>query len=157
MQSARHCLRDRHNGALPLPTYSTGHRQQHEYVAIYYTFLCVYSSLLFYLSLARYHSTSSHSLYPILLFPNHPSSPVPSRSTSLSHHTLIQPSPDYCIVAFFIVIVISVVQWFVDGRKNYKGPVLELVGEGEEPVYAADNLDDKVGGSTQAGNRALAS
>ena len=36
---------------------------------------------------------------------------------------------DYCIVAFFIVIVISVVQWFVDGRKNYKGPQIEIVGE----------------------------
>lgn len=55
--------------------------------------------------------------------------------------------PDYCIVAFFIVIVISVVQWFVDGRKNYKGPVVELVGDGDEAVYAADdNLDDKVRG-----------
>ncbi len=36
---------------------------------------------------------------------------------------------DYCIVAFFIVIVISVIQWFVDGRKNYKGPQIEIVGE----------------------------
>ena len=53
---------------------------------------------------------------------------------------------NYCIVAFFIVIVISVVQWFVDGRKNYKGPVVELVGEDETAVYAADDLEDKVGG-----------
>ncbi|KAL9072311.1 MAG: hypothetical protein Q9161_003630 [Pseudevernia consocians] len=62
--------------------------------------------------------------------------------------------PDYCIVAFFIVIVISVVQWFIDGRKNYKGPVVELVGE-DEPVYASDNLDDKAGrsnGADLAGN-----
>ncbi|KAK0509940.1 hypothetical protein JMJ35_007334 [Cladonia borealis] len=36
---------------------------------------------------------------------------------------------NYCIVAFFIVIVISVVQWFVDGRQNYKGPQIEIVGE----------------------------
>ena len=46
-------------------------------------------------------------------------------------------------------------QWFLDGRKNYKGPVVELVGEGggEEAVYAADNLDDKVeGGSAHARN-----
>ncbi|CAF9931120.1 MAG: hypothetical protein ALECFALPRED_004935 [Alectoria fallacina] len=55
---------------------------------------------------------------------------------------------NYCIVAFFIVIVISVVQWFIDGRKNYKGPVVELVGEGEDgTVYAADNLDDKAEGA----------
>ena len=26
--------------------------------------------------------------------------------------------------------MISIVQWFVDGRKNYKGPQVELVGEG---------------------------
>ena len=58
---------------------------------------------------------------------------------------------NYCIVAFFIVIVISVVQWFVDGRKNYKGPVVELVGDGEA-VYAADDLDDKVGGGVNGGN-----
>ena len=62
---------------------------------------------------------------------------------------------DYCIVAFFIVIVISITQWFLDGRKNYKGPVVELVGGSNdgnhEVVYAAatdngnfdDNLDDK--------------
>ena len=34
---------------------------------------------------------------------------------------------DYCIVAFFIVIVISTVQWFVDGRKNFHGPKIEFV------------------------------
>ncbi|CAD6589621.1 MAG: hypothetical protein ASARMPRED_004145 [Alectoria sarmentosa] len=59
---------------------------------------------------------------------------------------------NYCIVAFFIVIVISVVQWFVDGRKNYKGPVVELVGEGEDgAVYAADSLDDKAEGAHENG------
>ncbi|PVH95857.1 amino acid permease [Periconia macrospinosa] len=29
---------------------------------------------------------------------------------------------NYCIVAFAIIIVISTVQWFVDGRKNFTGP-----------------------------------
>lgn len=29
---------------------------------------------------------------------------------------------DYCIVAFAIIIIISTVQWFVDGRKNFTGP-----------------------------------
>ncbi|KAK5128892.1 hypothetical protein LTR85_000225 [Meristemomyces frigidus] len=33
---------------------------------------------------------------------------------------------NYCIVAFAVVLIISVVQWFVDGRKNYRGPKLEL-------------------------------
>ena len=35
-------------------------------------------------------------------------------------------SMNYCIVAFAIVIVISTIQWFVDGRKNYKGPQLDV-------------------------------
>ena len=34
---------------------------------------------------------------------------------------------NYCIVAFFIILVISTVQWFVDGRKNYRGPRIEMV------------------------------
>ena len=33
---------------------------------------------------------------------------------------------NYCIVAFAIVIIISVVQWFVDGRKNFHGPQIDL-------------------------------
>lgn len=33
---------------------------------------------------------------------------------------------NYCIVAFAIVLLISVIQWFVDGRKNYHGPKVEL-------------------------------
>lgn len=33
---------------------------------------------------------------------------------------------NYCIAAFGIVLVVSVVQWYVDGRKNYSGPRLNL-------------------------------
>ncbi|KAK6428492.1 hypothetical protein LTR95_015364 [Oleoguttula sp. CCFEE 5521] len=36
-------------------------------------------------------------------------------------------SMNYCIVAFLIVLIISMIQWFVDGRKNYTGPKLDLV------------------------------
>ncbi|MCV4678206.1 hypothetical protein OFC08_35600, partial [Escherichia coli] len=35
---------------------------------------------------------------------------------------------NYCIVVFFIVLVISTIQWFVDGRKNYHGPNIEMDG-----------------------------
>ena len=31
-------------------------------------------------------------------------------------------SMNYCIVAFAIILLISTVQWFADGRKNYEGP-----------------------------------
>lgn len=32
---------------------------------------------------------------------------------------------NYCIVAFAIIMVISTIQWFVDGRKNFKGPYID--------------------------------
>ncbi|KAI4241321.1 MAG: hypothetical protein L6R40_004627 [Gallowayella cf. fulva] len=32
---------------------------------------------------------------------------------------------NYCIVAFAIVLIISTVQWFIDGRKNFKGPSMD--------------------------------
>lgn len=35
-------------------------------------------------------------------------------------------SMNYCVVAFAVVLVISTVQWFIDGRKNYTGPVVEI-------------------------------
>jgi len=33
---------------------------------------------------------------------------------------------NYCIVAFAIVIIIATIQWFVDGRKNFHGPQINL-------------------------------
>lgn len=38
-------------------------------------------------------------------------------------------STDYCIVAFAIIVIISVFQWIVDGRKNFTGPRVNLTGE----------------------------
>lgn len=35
---------------------------------------------------------------------------------------------DYCVAAFGIVLVISVFQWIVDGRKNFTGPRVNLDG-----------------------------
>lgn len=32
---------------------------------------------------------------------------------------------NYAVVAFGIVLIIAVVQWLVDGRKNYQGPQLD--------------------------------
>lgn len=33
---------------------------------------------------------------------------------------------NYCVAAFAIVLVVSVIQWIVDGRKNYTGPRLDV-------------------------------
>lgn len=30
------------------------------------------------------------------------------------------------MVVFFIILVISIIQWFVDGRKNFSGPRINL-------------------------------
>ena len=35
-------------------------------------------------------------------------------------------SMNYCIVVFAIVFIISMIQWIFDGRKNYKGPKIEI-------------------------------
>lgn len=57
---------------------------------------------------------------------------------------------NYCIAAFAIILVISTGQWIVDGRKNYKGPKIdveairkgEVVGMTGEGV-AAESLREK--------------
>lgn len=33
---------------------------------------------------------------------------------------------NYCVVAFAIVLIVSIIQWYVDGKKNYSGPKLDL-------------------------------
>ncbi|KAF2683583.1 amino acid permease [Lentithecium fluviatile CBS 122367] len=55
---------------------------------------------------------------------------------------------NYCIVAFAIIIIISTIQWFVDGRKNFTGPridmeVLVAVQTGSEQ-FREDEPDTKV-------------
>ena len=47
---------------------------------------------------------------------------------------------NYCIVAFFVVIVISTIQWFVYGKKNFTGPRV--------------NLDDLAAGNLVVGGEA---
>jgi len=59
---------------------------------------------------------------------------------------------NYCIVAFAIVLFISVFQWFVDGSKNYSGP---KVNEVDVDVLTAQetpqdvNIHDLVYGNAQ--------
>lgn len=35
---------------------------------------------------------------------------------------------NYCIVAFGVILLISCATWFIDGRKHYKGPSLDVEG-----------------------------
>jgi choline transport protein len=49
---------------------------------------------------------------------------------------------DYCIAAFGIIIVISVIQWIIDGRKNFTGPRTDMdILTGQLPVgqFPVDN------------------
>ncbi len=39
---------------------------------------------------------------------------------------MLTVAPDYCIVAFAIILAISIFQWIVDGRKNYAGPRIDI-------------------------------
>ncbi|KAL1598900.1 hypothetical protein SLS60_008045 [Paraconiothyrium brasiliense] len=48
---------------------------------------------------------------------------------------------NYCIVAFAIIIIISTVQWFVDGRRNFTGPRTDLGLEVLE-VVQSEQQDD---------------
>lgn len=45
---------------------------------------------------------------------------------------------DYCIAAFAIILIISVFQWIIDGRKNFTGPRVNLTGEAAE-VFEAEH------------------
>jgi choline transport protein len=45
---------------------------------------------------------------------------------------------NYCIVAFAIVIIIATFQWFIDGRKNFHGPLVNLNALKEGGVLAID-------------------
>nr|OQO27351.1 hypothetical protein B0A51_05056 [Rachicladosporium sp. CCFEE 5018] len=55
-------------------------------------------------------------------------------------------SMNYCIVAFLIVLIISMIQWFVDGRKNYTGPKLDL---DDTVLTAAHTREDAVFGGPE--------
>ncbi|KIW30667.1 uncharacterized protein PV07_06391 [Cladophialophora immunda] len=61
---------------------------------------------------------------------------------------------NYCVAAFAIVLIVSTIQWFVDGRKNYSGPQIdldalkagEIVGMAPEESNQARASDDTLFG-----------
>lgn len=65
---------------------------------------------------------------------------------------------NYCIVAFAVVLIVSIIQWFVDGRKNYSGPKLdmdamkngEVVGLAPEPSNGGTADEDLENGKKVA-------
>lgn len=58
---------------------------------------------------------------------------------------------NYCIVAFGVILLIAVVTWIFDGRKNYTGPHVDVEGlegkvEGVEAVLEPSDSSDKTKG-----------
>lgn len=54
---------------------------------------------------------------------------------------------NYCVVAFAVVLIISVVQWFVDGKKNFTGPRVDI----DSHVLTASASPDRVAGDGAVG------
>lgn len=83
----------------------------------------------------------------LFVFP--PVLPVTGSNMS-TYHNHETPSPiipeliklDYCVVAFAIILIISVIQWFVDGRKNFTGPRTDI---DLSAFLGADNSSGEVG------------
>jgi choline transport protein len=53
-------------------------------------------------------------------------------------------------VVFFIILVISVVQWFVDGRKNFTGPRVNIEELQNGVVAGMDPVMSNVNGNGEA-------
>lgn len=48
---------------------------------------------------------------------------------------------NYCIVAFGVILLISGATWFLDGRKHYTGPSLDVEGMLNGKVEGMEGMD----------------
>lgn len=51
---------------------------------------------------------------------------------------------NYCVVAFVIILIISTIQWFVDGRENFTGPRIDMGLEVLEAVKSQQSTHDGI-------------
>ncbi|KAJ5394448.1 Amino acid/polyamine transporter I [Penicillium crustosum] len=58
--------------------------------------------------------------------------------------TVTGSSMNYCIAAFAVIIIISVFQWFVDGRKNFTGPRVDITIDALDTVPTREELDSSM-------------
>ncbi|TVY24173.1 Choline transport protein, partial [Lachnellula hyalina] len=47
---------------------------------------------------------------------------------------------NYCVVVFAIILIISIIQWFVDGKKNFTGPRINIEGLQNGEVIGVDPI-----------------
>lgn len=64
---------------------------------------------------------------------------------------------NYAVVAFGVVLIIAVVQWLIDGRKNYEGPIIdsEVMGLGKEIVEGVSGAESKPSGDETIESKAV--
>lgn len=64
---------------------------------------------------------------------------------------------NYAVVAFGVVLIIAVVQWLIDGRKNYEGPIIdsEVMGLGKEIVEGVSGAETKPSGNETIESKAV--
>lgn len=64
---------------------------------------------------------------------------------------------NYAVVAFGVVLIIAVVQWLIDGRKNYEGPIIdaEVFGLGKEVVEGVAGAASKQSGNETIESKAV--
>jgi choline transport protein len=64
---------------------------------------------------------------------------------------------NYAIVAFGVVLVIAIVQWIIDGRKNYEGPIIdaETFGLGQDVVEGVSGAESKPSGDESIESKAV--
>ncbi|CAG8055373.1 unnamed protein product [Penicillium nalgiovense] len=55
--------------------------------------------------------------------------------------TVTGSSMNYCIAAFAVIIIISVFQWFVDGRKNFTGPRTDITLDALDTMPTREEFD----------------
>ncbi|KAJ5822612.1 Amino acid/polyamine transporter I [Penicillium robsamsonii] len=55
--------------------------------------------------------------------------------------TVTGSSMNYCIAAFAVIISISVFQWFVDGRKNFTGPRVDITIDALDTVHTREEIE----------------
>jgi choline transport protein len=60
---------------------------------------------------------------------------------------------DYCVVVFFIILIISIVQWIVDGRKNFTGPRVNLESLQTGAVVGLDPSQDGLNNSVESSEK----
>ncbi|KAJ5504996.1 Amino acid/polyamine transporter I [Penicillium fimorum] len=55
--------------------------------------------------------------------------------------TVTGSSMNYCIAAFAVIVSISVFQWFVDGRKNFTGPRVDITIDALGTVHTREEIE----------------